>query len=170
MAQNSWVKCNNSVAKIAPCSCHLVLKQCSSFSQSIYHYLLEQCSNRLFKQIQSVSKSEILYRISHGNLCHLIEAYTKHIQTKIEFVQTTGQAVKHTSRAHWLKFEHCLSTSSRLHAWSNIACKCVMYWYATLWPWKQLLNSKKHHITVFCPSLPMYQDGLFVDFNFQSSG
>ena len=42
------------------------------------HHLLEQCSNRLFKQTQSVSESEIhifsstAIRISRGNLCHLI--------------------------------------------------------------------------------------------------
>ena len=40
------------------------------------HHLLKQCLNRLFKQIQSVSESEIhifsstAVRISHGNLCH----------------------------------------------------------------------------------------------------
>ena len=83
------------------------------------HHLLEQCSNRLFKQIQSVSESEINIfsstapRISRGNLCHLIGGYSKHSQTKIEFVQTTGQAVMHASQ--WLKLEHCSSTSWRLH-------------------------------------------------------
>ena len=52
-------------------------------------------------------------QISHRNLCHLIGGYTKHSQTKIEFVQTTGQAVMHASQ--WLKLEHCSSTSRRLH-------------------------------------------------------
>ena len=79
------------------------------------HFTLPICSNRLFKQIHSVSESEIhifssiAVRISHGDLCHLIGQYTKHSRTKIEFVQTTGQAVMHAS--HWLKLEHCLSTS-----------------------------------------------------------
>ena len=73
------------------------------------------CSNALFKQIQSVSESKIhifsstAVRISRGNLCYLIGGYTKHSQTKIKFVQTAGQALMHTS--HWLKLEHCASTS-----------------------------------------------------------
>ena len=69
---------NNLVANIGPWNRHLVLKQCSSFSQSILPYhLLERGSNRLFKQIQSVSESEIhifsstAVRISRGTLCHL---------------------------------------------------------------------------------------------------
>ena len=63
------------------------------------YHLLEQFSNRLFKQIQFVSKSGICIfsstevKTSCGNLCDLIGGYTKHSQTKIEFVQTTGQAV-----------------------------------------------------------------------------
>ena len=84
------------------------------------HHLLED-SNRLFKQIQSVCESEIhilsstAVRIPHRNLCHLIGGYTKHSQTKIEFVQiTTGQAVMPASQ--WLKLEHCSSTSWRLHS------------------------------------------------------
>ena len=40
--------------------------------------------------------------------------YTKHSETKIEFVQiTTGQAVMPASQ--WLKLEHCSSASWRLH-------------------------------------------------------
>ena len=39
--------------------------------------------------------------------------YTKHSQTKKEFVQISGQAVRHASQ--WLKLEHCSSTSWRLH-------------------------------------------------------
>ena len=83
------------------------------------HHLLKHCLNRLFKQIQSVNESEIhifsstAVRLSHGNLCHLIGRHTKHSQTKIEFVQTTGQVVMHASQ--WLKLEHCSSTSWRLH-------------------------------------------------------
>ena len=50
---SSW---NNWVTNIGLCNCHLVLKQCSSFSQSIYPII---CSNRLFKQIQSVSKTSV---------------------------------------------------------------------------------------------------------------
>ena len=46
-------------------------------------------------------------------LCNLIGEYTKHSQTKIEFVQITGQAVMHASE--WLKLEHSWSTSWRLH-------------------------------------------------------
>ena len=68
---------NNLVAmNIRPCNFHLVLKQCLSFSQSIYPII---CLNRFFKQIQSVSESEIhLFssnevQISCGNLCHLTE-------------------------------------------------------------------------------------------------
>ena len=107
---------NNLVANIGPCNWHLVLKQCCSFSQSFYPII---CLNKLFKQIQSVSKSEICIfswtavQISCRNLCNLIGGYTKHDQTKIEFVQTTGQAVMHASQ--WLKLKHCLSTSWRLH-------------------------------------------------------
>ena len=73
---------NNLVANIGSCNRHLVLKQCSSFSQSIHPII---CSNRLFKQIQSVCESEIHIfsstevQISRGNLCHLIGGYTKHL-------------------------------------------------------------------------------------------
>ena len=57
--------------------------------------------------------SSTAVRISRGNLCHFIGGYTKHSQTKIEFVQITGQAVLHASQ--WLKLEHRSSTSWRLH-------------------------------------------------------
>ena len=65
---------------------------------NLLYHLIEQCSNRLFKQVQSVSESGVCIfsstevKISCGNLCDLIGGYTKHSQTKIEFVQTTGQA------------------------------------------------------------------------------
>ena len=112
----------NFVANIGPCNYHLVLKQCLSFSQSINPIICSSSAQTgcSFEQIQSVSKSRIHVhifsstevRISSGNLCHLIAGYTKCSQPKIEFVQTTGQAVMHAS--HWLKLEHCLSTSWRL--------------------------------------------------------
>ena len=57
--------------------------------------------------------SSTTIRISHGNLCHLIGRYTKHSQTKIEFVQTTGQAVMHASQ--WSNLKHSSSTNWRLH-------------------------------------------------------
>ena len=91
----------------------------SALADYFTHHLLEQCLNRLFKQTQSVSESEIhifsltAVRISCRNLCHLTGGYTKHSQTKLEFVKTTGQAVLHASQ--WLKLKHCLSTNWRLH-------------------------------------------------------
>ena len=131
MAQNSWVKCNNSVAKIAPCSCHLVLKQCSSFSQSIYHYLLEQCSNRLFKQIQSVSKSEILYRISHGNLCHLIESIHQTHSNKNRICSDNWSSCKaHISSSLvkvWTLFEYQFKTACMVQYCLQVCYVLVCY-------------------------------------------
>ena len=107
------------VANIRPCNQHLALKQCSSFSQSFY----PSFAQTVLKQV--VRTSSVCQRIRNthlqfncylnlcGNLCHLIGWYTKDSQTETEFVQTTGQAVRHASQ--WLKLECCSSTSWRLH-------------------------------------------------------
>ena len=65
---------NNLVVNIGSCNCHLVLKQCSSFSKSIFPII---CSNRLFNKFsvstnQNKTSSVRLKFKSHAEICVIL--------------------------------------------------------------------------------------------------
>ena len=93
---------------------------------------------------------------------NLIEGYTKHSQTKIEFVQTTGQAVMHASR--WLKIARSNTACKRV---DGFVASLVSHWFSELETSDRILAGT---LVEFCDVINIFEvflrEGVLNNFNF----